>query len=219
MRYTFLVFICFFSLYGNGLQAQQTQLLYLQSEGEQPFTAEIGGVQYSSSLNGYLSLPALPRGEYTLQVGFGSAQYVFPCVLGAAPRGFFIKREVDNVSTLFDMVSFEETRGVMASAWKEQQLAKQKEAEKAAKETARKTGVSAGIRKIYDRASPDGVDQVYVVSNGDKKDTIALFIPVLDEIKPRGSGQLMNPRLPEPLRESAITTMMLPAGRNRYTLR
>lgn len=219
MRYACLVLICFIFPGVGGLQAQQTQLLYLQSEGEQPFTAEIGGVQYSSSLNGYLSLPALPRGEYTLQVGFGSAQYVFPCVLGAAPRGFFIKREVDNVSTLFDMVSFEETRGVMASAWKEQQLAKQKEAAKAAKETARKTGVSAGIRKIYDRASSDGVDQVYVVSNGDKKDTIALFIPVLDEIKPRGSGQLMNPRLPEPLRESAITTMMLPAGRNRYTLR
>lgn len=220
MRYAFLIFICFIFLGSNGLQAQRT-LLYLQNEGEQPFTAEIGGVQYASSLSGYLSIPGLAQGQYTLQVGFpgSNTEYVFPCTLGALPAGFFIKRAVDNTAVLFDMVSFDETRGMIASVWKEQQQVKQRQAAREAKETARKTGVSAGIRKIYDRSSREGIDQVYVVNNGDKKDTIALFIPVLEETKPRSSGRLTGPGLPEPAQGSATMAMVPAAGRNRYSLR
>ena len=37
------------------------------------------------------------------------------------------------------------------------------------------------IQKIFDKEGSSGIDQVYIVQNGSKSDTIALFIPVLKE--------------------------------------
>ncbi|NCI47176.1 hypothetical protein [Sediminibacterium soli] len=189
-RYKFLIFTVMILWGCRQLHAQQTQFIHLQSEGEQPFYAALGGVQYTSSLNGYLVIPELRPGEYHLLIGFPSTgkEYVFDYTIADRSRAFSMKREVDNNWTLFDMVDFSETRGLSASLWRNRQLALQKEAVRAAREQARKSGVSGGIHKIYDRASPGGVDQVYVVNNGNKKDTIALFIPALEENKPGASA-------------------------------
>lgn len=41
--------------------------------------------------------------------------------------------------------------------------------------------VTTAIRKIFDKGSSSGVDQVYVIMTGNRADTIALFIPVLEQ--------------------------------------
>jgi hypothetical protein len=42
------------------------------------------------------------------------------------------------------------------------------------------------IQKIFDKSSTGGIDQVYIVVNGTKTDTVAIFIPVLEKPTPPG---------------------------------
>lgn len=43
----------------------------------------------------------------------------------------------------------------------------------------------SGIQKIFDREGADGIDQVYVLAGKNHSDTIALFLPILQEPRPR----------------------------------
>ncbi len=56
--------------------AQQQHFIYLQADNKLPFSVRLSGKYYSSSSIGYLILPKLTDGTYTIQVGF--AQNSFP---------------------------------------------------------------------------------------------------------------------------------------------
>lgn len=185
-NYISLVIICLLGLAAQPAAAQQA--VHMQSEAGQYFTVEVSCAQFTSTLNGYLQIPDLRAGVYDIQVGIPGqgAEYIFRCAVGEGQTGYYLRREVDNGWTLFNLVDFTETRGIQAAVWKEQLQAKQREEQRRLRDESKKTGVSAGISKIYDRASSGGVDQVYVVMDGTRRDTIALFIPVLEE-KPTGA--------------------------------
>jgi hypothetical protein len=50
------------------------------------------------------------------------------------------------------------------------------------------------VRKIFDRDGAEGVDQVYILSTRNRMDTIALFIPVLQDTRPKQLAMFRNTR-------------------------
>lgn len=175
--------------------AQQTNFIHIQSEGNEPYYVQMNGSVYSSSATGYLVIPQVMVGDHTLVVGFprnAFPEYAFPCSIADKPRGFSLKQSIDNRWSLFDMVNFTVTRGTMAS--KEQLLAASSNPEEPVLNqpvqnkpfvdpviSNNKRTVTSSIRKIFDKGTSGGIDQVYIVLNGLKADTVALFIPVLEE--------------------------------------
>jgi len=189
--------------------AQQPGFIHIQSENDHPFYVRLNGSAYPSSATGYLVIPRVPVGEHTLVMSFPGNEfppYAFQCTIANGPRGFSLKQGVDNSWSLFDMVSFIVTRGAVAS--QEQLLvAAGKPAETIAEKPAVVTPVKpsetapvkgsvrpvSGIQKIFGKSSLSGIDEVYIVINGSKVDTVALFIPVLPDEKPKQTASVRWP--------------------------
>lgn len=145
-------------------------------------------------------------------------EYHFTCTVADKPRGFSLKQAIDNSWSLFDMVSFSVTTGIakpkslkiepiiaeteeqvskpvpvidsvakvipVEVVVKEQVLPKEKE------KLAEKIPLVSSIQKIFDKSSLSGIDQVYIVVGKSKTDTIALFIPALQEDAPKQSAAI-----------------------------
>lgn len=150
--------------------------------------------------------------------GNGAEEYHFTCTVTDKPRGFSLKQAIDNSWSLFDMVSFSVTTGIAKPkpvktepviaeteeqvskpvpvidsvakaiptpvAVKERVLPKEKE------KVAEKTPLVSSIQKIFDKSSVSGIDQVYIVVGKSKTDTIALFIPALQQDEPKPSAAI-----------------------------
>lgn len=193
-------------------KAQQTNFIHIQSENNQPFVVQLNGNNYSSSGTGYIVVPQVPAGEHTLVIAFPRNQfpeYSFQCTVADKPRGFSLKQAVDNSWSLFDMVNFSIIKGSLAS--KELvQLPVNKPADPVVQKPVDNSPVLTGeektiikkapspvivsrVQKIFDKASASGIDQVYIIINRGKADTVALFIPVLKGDPQKPGTQILNP--------------------------
>ena len=144
-----------------------------------------------------------------------SPDYVFTIPLADKPRGFSLRQSVDNAWSLFDMIDFNLIKGGLAVKTTkpepetkiavepiEQDIPEKKPEVKEPLKPAEhietpivKKEVSvpvkqrlvstAGIIKIFEKAGTTGIDQVYVIVNGVKSDTIAVFIPDMKEEQPK----------------------------------
>jgi len=198
-------------LFLTTLQAQQTNFIHIQSENNQPFVVQLSGNNYSSSLTGYMVVPQVPAGEHTLVIAFPRNQfpeYSFQCTVADKPRGFSLKQAVDNSWSLFDMVNFSIIKGSLASKeLVQQQVIKpaepvvQKPVENSPVPTTEeklivKKDLSlravSKVQKIFDKASASGIDQVYIIINRGKADTVALFIPVLKGDPQKPGTQILH---------------------------
>ncbi len=194
---------------------QQSNFIHIQSENNQPFLVTLGTNTYGSSATGYLVIPQVPEGEQKLIIGFPGNQfpeYSFLCTMTNKPLGFSLKQAVDNSLSLFDMVNFAVLKGnLYVKVAPNEVLVKvvEKEAEPlnkavvntdsemlASKPLAKKempalikepefSPATSSIRKIFEKATPGGLDQVYIVINNGLADTVALFIPELAPVRPR----------------------------------
>lgn len=183
---------------GTPNNAQQSAAsMHIQSESNEAFYVQWKGSSYSSSSSGYLVIPQVPAGEYTLIIAFPGrvfAEYALGCTIGDIPKAFSLKQGIDNSLSLFDMVNFSVTRGSIAT--KEQLVEVMGKPQVplnvspyegntplVTNPANKSNGLPAlpRIRKIFDKASEGGIDQVYIIVNGTKADTIALFIQALEE--------------------------------------
>jgi hypothetical protein len=181
------------------LWGQEKRSVHIQSDQDMFYYIQHNGVTYNSAKAGYLEIPALAPGTYTLVMGFPGTtkpEYAFQCVVGNNPISYELRLAVDNSWSLFDMVDFTVTRGAPAT--------------KAELRTAARVprDPQSGIRKIFDKATPGGVDRVYIVTNGSQMDTVALFIPVPEQEKPKETGKLAGGSLPPDthIPEAAVLT-------------
>ena len=55
--------------------AQQVHFIYIQADNKQPFSVELNGKYYSSSSIGYIILPKLSDGTYTLKINFAKNSF------------------------------------------------------------------------------------------------------------------------------------------------
>ncbi len=221
--------------------AQQSSFIHIQSENNQPFLVRLSGNTYSSSSTGYLVIPQVPAGEQNLVIGFPENQfpdYRFQCLMTDKPLGFSLKQSVDNSWSLFDMVNFTVLKGTLYEKETAKEpmvtitekpvepvLTEAKAVEKPivreepkkpvtppqAKENKPVVAGESTIRKIFDRNSSGGIDQVYVVINAGIADTVALFIPELVlPVNKQSAYQPLSPKV-----QPSFTMLYGEAGRKR----
>lgn len=170
----------------------QQAFIHIQTEGVQSFSASIDGKEFQSNRTGYLIIPEIPAGKFDLVINFPPGTWPacsFPVVIGDQPRAFSLKQAIDNSWTLFDMISFNVTAGVDPP--KIPQAVMPPRVQVDAEPAAALPAESQRIRKIFDKASAGGIDQVYIVTNGSRLDTVALFIPALETPEPKQTAKTM----------------------------
>ncbi len=109
-------FLLFFSF---GLVAQQNHFVYLQTENKQPFYVKLDKKLLSSSASGYLIIPKLQDGAYTLTIGF--PKNVWPeqnlaCTVNKKDNGYLLKNFGDKGWGLFNLQTLEVLMPVQKTA-------------------------------------------------------------------------------------------------------
>ncbi len=200
--------------------AQPVSFIHIQSENNRSFTVQWNGNAYPSSATGYLVIPQVGAGEQTLVFSFQDTSlpdYSFTLTIDDKPRGFSLRQSISNTWSLFDMVSFTVTKGSEKMKPKEEKpvlvITQPAEPEKKSVPVADTTAkmVSAPvtasiiekpvtakiprsteppIQKIFDKTNSSGIDQVYIIINKGKADTVAVFIPALKEEQPKQSARI-----------------------------
>ena len=210
VMYTLLSFL----FYGSTM-AQPATFIHIQSENNKAFTVQWKETTYPSSSTGYLVIPQVTAGEHTLVFGFQDTSlpaYRFTLIMDGKPRGFSLRQSISNTWGLFDMVSFAINKGTENPKQREEKpaLVVTKPVEPENKPVLSTDTVAKAIsapsitvitekpalnkaarpneppvQKIFDKANPAGIDQVYIIMNKGKADTIAVFIPALKEEIPK----------------------------------
>ena len=87
----------FFSLSCLPVSAQQDRFIYLQTENKQPFFVKINNKVLNSYPLGYLIIPKLDDGLYSLVLGFPetTVEQEFNCSINKKDVGFIIKNAGD----------------------------------------------------------------------------------------------------------------------------
>ena len=198
--------------------AQQSGFVHLQSENNLPYQVQWNGNTLASSANGYLVIPQVMAGTHTLVISFApeiSVPYTFTITVGDKPKGFSIRQGVDNSWRLFDLIDYSLVAGKPAPPKIKTILAEEtalpvlQQTVDKPRDTARAAIVKVPallpvkpqrstieIKKIFDRESLSGIDQVYVITKANRSDTIALFIPVLQDNKPAQLARLSHISVP-----------------------
>lgn len=90
--------------------AQVNHFIYLETENKQPFYVRIKERLYSSSASGYLIIPGLIEGNYTLTIGFPKNEYPtfdIDVKLGNKDAGYLIKNIHANSWGLYNLQTME----------------------------------------------------------------------------------------------------------------
>ena len=99
--------------------AQQYHFVYIQADNQQPFYIKYDGKNYSSSSIGYLILPKLNDGSFSIQVGFPKNLYpeqAFNLSVAGKDLGFALKNFADKGWGLFNFQTTDIVMNVNASA-------------------------------------------------------------------------------------------------------
>lgn len=201
-------------LFFSTVYGQSAHYLFIQTENNQPFYLRLMGANLSSNATGYLLIPKLSNGEYELNIGFAQSdkEQKFTIKVEGKDLGFSLKQELDNNWSLFNLIDFSLIKGfaVAVQSKEEQKEAvvemsdepikepiKQVGKEQETKPTAIKEVVQSPkaikvlpeIKKIYDKATEEGIDMVFIVSGSPKNDTVILYVPAL---KPKGEAGLIK---------------------------
>jgi hypothetical protein len=163
----------------ESIQAQKTYFLYIQTETKIPFNLQLADKAYHSNATGYLLIPSLDAGQYTLVIDFPKNQFVsqtFVCEISEKDRGFRLKQNADNSWILYDLVTQAEIRNAIGK-----EAVKINYDNKLLKSNPDKAPtITNNVIKTYEKIGANGINQVYTVQNGAKTDTVLLFIPAMD---------------------------------------
>lgn len=203
LRFVALLVVCMESL---PVDAQSTSFLSLQTENGQPFELRWNGKIQPSSADGSLVLQDIPVGKQSFTIVFPgevAAENIFNVVIDESPKAYSLRLWMDNSWSLFDLVDLTYIKGeykeivatpVMVKLPGQPVVPVQPApvVEKA------KLPIVTAITRIFDRSGSGGIDQVYIVTTEKKVDTIALFIPVLEDLPKSGTNPSAhsNPELP-----------------------
>lgn len=99
--------------------AQGYHFIYIQADGQQPFYLKYNGKNYSSSSIGYLILPKLSDGDFTVQIGFPKDLYperAFNLSVAGKDYGYALKSFADKGWGLFNFQTTDVVMNVNAAA-------------------------------------------------------------------------------------------------------
>lgn len=199
MRSFFKKLTLFFSfLYITAaLHAQQNHFIYLQTENKQPFYIKLDKKILSSSAAGYLIIPKLQDGTYTLTLGFPKNEWPeqkVTCNIDKKDAGYIVKNFGDKGWGLYNwqsmnlvMAETKQSEPVVAAEVKKeapvvvkteapvQELPNAAVAEEPKKQDMAKP-VSV-VKRLLNNRSAEGVEMIFTDAANGLTDTIRVFIP------------------------------------------
>jgi len=208
-----IVKLFLFSIIAFFATAQSHQFVYIENLYKQPFSIKINGKILESTGKNFITLPKLDIGNYTLLISTeNSKDNKFTLIINEEDAGYTLKQNENNDWVLFDINRFTtiEQDGKKAIAIEPvvkqdiienptlenkinstqknafDSIAEQKTVVvEVVNETKKveKTNEKSKPKKIYNSISKDGLDQIYVDINGNKMDTISIFIPKENFVK------------------------------------
>jgi hypothetical protein len=208
-----IVKLFLFSIIAFFATAQSHQFVYIENLYKQPFSIKINGKTLESTGKNFITLPKLDIGNHTLLISTeNSKDNKFTLTINEEDAGYTLKQNENNDWVLFDINRFTtiEQDGKKAIAIEPvvkqdiienptlenkinstqknafDSIAEQKTVVvEVVNETKKveKTNEKSKPKKIYNSISNDGLDQIYVDINGNKMDTISIFIPKENFVK------------------------------------
>ncbi len=115
--------VCIVLLLSLSSMAQQYHFVYIQADNQQPFYVKYGDKNYSSSAIGYIILPKLTDGAFTIQIGFPKNLYpeqTFNLSVANKDYGYALKNFNDKGWGLFNFQTTDIVMNVNAAAAGEQ---------------------------------------------------------------------------------------------------
>jgi hypothetical protein len=212
-NYCCMIMLCALAL-ETSAQSQSPASIHLQTENNQAFEVKWNGKNFESSASGFLVLPQVAAGNQSFIVVFSGelpAEYTFTIMMQNESKGYSLRQAIDNSWSLFDMIELATLKGVFNEPVAKVTIPSKPEipipmpviADKPVEKIPVKfvetpalkteppvvvkprSPMVTGILKIFDKSGNTGIDQVYVLTNGTRSDTIALFIPALGEEIPK----------------------------------
>lgn len=177
-------------------RAQQNHFIYLQTENKQSFYIKLDKKILSSSASGYLIIPKLTDGSYTLTLGFPKNEWPeqkVTCLVDKKDAGYILKNFGEKGWGLFNwqtmnvvMADKKSEDPVIAEVKKEIQQAPQKPvviidpnatkpAEIKAQEPAKPVTV---VSRLLTNKTADGIEMIFIDAGNGLQDTIRIIIPV-----------------------------------------
>lgn len=185
--------IFFLLLFSMGAKAQQNYFIYVQADNKQPFFVKMNDKLLSSSASGYIVIPKLSTGSYSLTVGFPNdiyPQQTLALNVGNADAGYLLKNYGDKGWGLYNIQTAEVTmNGGTPKKPENADDAFTTALSGAANTTLTKpvnTSVNTGstepvevsvIEKISGTNTEEGSVMIYTDRAGTVVDTIRIFIP------------------------------------------
>jgi hypothetical protein len=164
--------LTFIFLIGMNVINAQSNFLYIQTENNQPYAVELKENNYPSNAKGYLMIPQLQNGDYSIKISFGGTQeaiYTYSISIIDKPKGYSLKLSSEKEWILLDMVTLETIRGLSSN------FGLQKTSPVASKASNKQ------IQKIAERTTPKGIELSYMVKNGLKTDKVDILFPITVE--------------------------------------
>lgn len=206
-------------IFFSTVNGQTGHYLFIQTENNQPFYLRLMGANLSSNATGYLLIPKLTNGEYELNIGFAQSdkEQKFMVKVEGKDLGFSLKQELDNTWTLFNLVDFTLLKGLSVKVQPKEetkqpvveipaepvkQISKEPLTVKEVIPSPKLVKGLPEIKKIYDKASEEGIDMVFVVSGSPKNDTVILYVPAL---KPKGEAGVPEESIRQELKDNPQT--------------
>ncbi|MCY7290760.1 MAG: DUF4476 domain-containing protein [Ferruginibacter sp.] len=93
-------------------QAQQNYFVYIQTDNKQPFYVKMNDKVMSSSASGYVVIPKLSTGSYSLNIGFPKDQWAqqnVPLVINKSDAGYLLKNFGEKGWGLYNLQTMEVT--------------------------------------------------------------------------------------------------------------
>lgn len=117
MRFLCCLFLTF--LVAIKAEAQLNHFIYIQTDNRQAFYVKLNQKLLSSSASGYLIIPKLKDGLYTLTIGFPNDEWPvqqMSIIVDNKDDGFLLKKFDDKGWGLFNLQSLEIVKGVIESS-------------------------------------------------------------------------------------------------------
>lgn len=104
----FILLIGFVVLFLMNVEAQQHRFIYIQTENKQPFSVRLNEKVFSATAAGYVVIPKLTDGTYSLSIGFPNKEWPTQQVevtINGRDEGFLLKNFVEKGWALFNLQS------------------------------------------------------------------------------------------------------------------
>ena len=155
----------------------QNNFLYIQSENNQPYYIQLKGNVHSSNAKGYLLIPNLSDGDYSMVLGFPAGaykEYNYKFAVSGKPKGYSLKITQEGEWMLMDKVSLALNRG------------------DAPQQPITAVPSEKQVEKLSERNTDAGLEQIFKVKNGTKFENLVILIPIPKPIVVREAQKKNN---------------------------